>query len=73
MEEKISSICPCKECTTETGRCVGCHGTCKPYIQWNKHQKDCKRAVKEKRDLHNAVSEIHEHRVRVQKHYKKQK
>jgi hypothetical protein len=29
-------ICPCRKCTPETGRKVGCHGVCKDYIEWKK-------------------------------------
>jgi hypothetical protein len=28
--------CPCKNCTTETGRCVGCHANCQGYLEWRK-------------------------------------
>jgi hypothetical protein len=28
--------CPCKTCTTETGRCVGCHADCIAYKEWRK-------------------------------------
>lgn len=27
--------CPCKGCTEETGRTIGCHGTCSKYTGWN--------------------------------------
>lgn len=26
--------CPCKVCTTETGRSTTCHSNCKKYIDW---------------------------------------
>lgn len=29
-----SKICPCKDCTTETGRHIGCHADCRAYMQW---------------------------------------
>lgn len=28
--------CPCRYCTQDTGRCVGCHATCTKYIEWRK-------------------------------------
>jgi hypothetical protein len=35
--------CPCKKCTSETGRKVGCHGVCKGYIDWKEENDSCNR------------------------------
>lgn len=35
------SECPCKGCTTETGRSQDCHPKCKKYLDWKaEHDKE---------------------------------
>lgn len=36
MKYEITKIyvCPCKDCTFETGRKVGCHSKCNKYLEW---------------------------------------
>ena len=29
-----TATCPCKGCTTETGRCAECHASCMKYAKW---------------------------------------
>lgn len=48
----MSDDCPCRGCTTETGRSPTCHGTCDMYVA-------CKEKVAaEKECLLNSKSEI---------------
>lgn len=32
--------CPCKECTTETGRSMLCHAECEKYISWKAEREE---------------------------------
>lgn len=33
---RIDNLCPCKDCTIETGRSPTCHSTCEKYEKWRK-------------------------------------
>lgn len=38
MEYEVTKIyvCPCKDCTFETGRELGCHSKCSKYLDWRR-------------------------------------
>ena len=37
--------CPCKDCTKETGRAIGCHSKCEKYIKWKDISESYKRVA----------------------------
>ena len=45
---------PCNGCTYETGRCVGCHSTCKEYIE---AKKEHDKKIDKKKDEYNKQSD----------------
>lgn len=73
MGERVSSVCPCKTCTVDTGRHVGCHGTCEPYIIWHNNLRSIKEAYKKENDIDKAVTSLKDKRIKSLTHYKKQK
>lgn len=68
---------PCKECTTETGRAVGCHATCERYSTWrNKltEERDEIRAKKaEERSIDGYIIEKKQVRINKDTKFKKRK
>lgn len=45
--------CPCKDCTFETGREIGCHGHCEKYLQWYQEHQKAKQFYLKKKQLSN--------------------
>ena len=41
--DKHAAIDCCKDCTTETGRCVGCHSVCEKYQEQAKKRQENKK------------------------------
>ena len=59
---------PCKACTEETGRCIGCHSTCQKYIEASeKHV-----AIREAYNRENrARQEYNDYMICVQRRWQK--
>lgn len=63
------NTCPCKGCTTDTGRSVGCHAECVKYAGWDKARKEEKKELNKviafQRLQHNDLQYRIEHSRRV--------
>lgn len=46
---------PCGNCTKETGRSIGCHATCKKYIDWSYNNE----LIKEKKEEYRLLNQLH--------------
>lgn len=50
-------VCPCKECTTDTGRSPTCHPNCDKYLKWKRRLDEVnaekRRQMEEKRSMYN--------------------
>lgn len=57
--------CPCRDCTKETGRYLGCHDHCeKPeYLDWRKQQKELKEARDKERAIRAEYHEMKSHNI----------
>ena len=45
--------CPCRYCTTETGRSPTCHSTCKDYLKWALWNGKRREKLREQKQLEN--------------------
>lgn len=71
---KVVGNPPCKDCTK---RQLGCHSTCKDYIEWNKAHLKEKARLQEKERLDNASISMDESisrkHTRAKENYRKGK
>jgi hypothetical protein len=49
---------PCKNCTSETGRKVGCHSTCGKYIEWKKGSEKRRIERNKRHDYSGYISDL---------------
>ncbi|MBR2491956.1 MAG: hypothetical protein IKB64_00620 [Paludibacteraceae bacterium] len=48
-------VCPCKGCTTETGRSQTCHSNCERYIKWKRKLDEINAARRKQADMEAAL------------------
>lgn len=48
-------VCPCKGCTTETGRSPTCHSKCKKYIKWKRKLNEINIARRKQAEMEAAL------------------
>ena len=48
-------LSPCKDCIS---RCVGCHGSCKPYTDWKAVNDEVRERKHSEQNLNRSISEI---------------
>lgn len=56
--DKRAAISCCKDCTTETGRSIGCHSTCAKYLEQKKARNEVQKSKFEQKQKNDMFVDI---------------
>lgn len=60
--DKHAAIDCCKNCTAETGRCVGCHSVCEKYQEQARKRQENKKEAKKVSEQSDRINSIQNRR-----------